>query len=87
MANVISPPEATVYGGVNWDVQVGEMALYEPIAAFQSHRLDSLIAAPFYFAGAVADMPLSLIGDTLTLPWILKVTPLNSVYRLLPIRF
>jgi uncharacterized protein YceK len=59
-------PHDRIYGGVLRDVASGTRCLHETVAAdCKDGRLDNLVAGSYWL---LVDLPLSAVGDTLTLP-------------------
>jgi uncharacterized protein YceK len=77
-ATLFAPPETRVpFGGVRMDANVGAEFMR---TAFDG-RIESLVLLPIPAYILFVDLPLSAVGDTLTLPYVLyqgpsKMTPL-----------
>lgn len=61
-------PHTTEYGGVKLDIEGVKESLYAPVAAIRSEGQHySVLLSPITLTISVIDLPLSLVGDTLTL--------------------
>src|SRR4051794_14950700 len=69
-------PDQRVYGGVLRDAEFGAESLKNTVSAEgKGGRLDSLVASAYLL---LVDLPLSAVGDTLTLPITLRASQKRS---------
>ena len=74
-----------VYGGVTRSVRTGVWALADATCGhggFPACALEKLIVAPYFL---LVDTPLSCVGDTLTLPVVLRETPRTGARAVTPL--